>query len=81
LILTAIPLLAAPIDCVLENVKLTGRGGKKLRLSLSFLMTALLFLYVPARLCLIAQALALLRNQPASAYAAVDWTKYIPHLF
>ena len=35
----------------------------------------------PARLSLIAQALALLRNQPSIALVVVDWTKYVPHLF
>jgi len=44
-------------------------------------MTVLLFLYVPARLSLITQALALLRNQPETAFIAVEWTKYILHLF
>jgi len=44
-------------------------------------MTILLFIYVLARLSLIGQALALLRHQPESAFLAVDWTKYIPHIF
>jgi len=79
LVLTAIPLVVAPIDCALENLK--DIFGKKSRLAFAILMTALLFLYVPARMSLIFQALALLRDQPASAYVAVDWTKYIPHLF
>ncbi len=81
LVLTAIPLVAAPIDWIVENVELDDKFRKKLRLALEIFMTALLFLYVPARLSLIAQALALLRDQPATAYVAVDWTKYIPHLF
>ena len=81
LVLTIVPLVAAPIDYILENVNLKGRVGEKLRLLLDLVMTALLFVYVPARLSLIAQALALLRDQPAAAYVAVDWTKYIPHLF
>lgn len=81
LTLTAIPLVVAPIDCVLENFKLNGTVGKRFRLVLAIFMTTLLFVYVPARLCLIAQALALLRDQPASAYVTVNWTKYIPHLF
>ena len=50
-------------------------------LVLDLIMTIFLFIYVPARLSLIAQALALLRSQPASALTAVDWTKYVPHLF
>jgi hypothetical protein len=80
--LTAIPLIAAPIDCVLENIELEGRFSKKLRTALDIFMTVLLFAYVPARLCLIALALASLRDldQPPSAFVAVDWTQYIPHL-
>ena len=78
-VLTAIPLVAAPIDYILENVQLDSK--KAMRLALDILMTVLLFVYVPARLSLIAQALALLRNQPATAHVAVDWTKYIPGLF
>ncbi len=80
LVLTAIPLIAAPIDWMLENIKLEGKFSKKLRTALDIFMTGLLFVYVPARLCLIAQALALLRDQPPTAFVAVDWTQYIPHL-
>jgi len=46
---------------------------------LDFIMTMLLFVYVLARLALIAQALALLRRQPPSSFLAVDWTRFIPH--
>jgi hypothetical protein len=81
LVLTVIPVVAAPMDYILENIDLKGRVGKKLRLLLGVSMTALFFLYVPSRLSLIVQALVLLRDQPAAAYIAVDWTKYIPHLF
>ena len=57
LAITVIPLIAAPIDYILENF----RGfGKWPRLALDLIMTILLFVYVPARLSLIAQALALL---------------------
>ena len=80
-VLTSIPVAVAPIDCILENVKLDSGFRKKVRLALDIFMTTLLFVYVPARLSLIAQALALLRDQPATAYIAVDWTKCIPHLF
>ena len=47
-------------------------------LILDLVMTIFLFVFVPA---LIAQVLVLLRSQPASAFTAVDWTKYVPHLF
>jgi len=50
-------------------------------LTLDLIMTILLFAYVLTRLSLIAQALALLRNQPSSAFVTVDWTEYVPHLF
>lgn len=45
-----------------------------------FIMTCLLFVYVPARISLIGQALALLRKQPPSAFLEINWTKYIPHI-
>ena len=80
-VLTVIPFVAAPIDYILENVKLDSGFSKKVRLALDNFMTIILFAYVPARLSLIAQALALLREQPPAAFVAVDWTKYIPHLF
>ena len=52
---------------------------KVLIYNLDFIMTMLLFVYVVARLSLIAQALALLRKQPPSSFLAVDWARYIPH--
>ena len=87
LAIAAIPLIVAPIDFLLAT-RLRSRGinscpalEKVALLTLDLVMTILLFVYVPARLSLIAQALALLRSQPASALTAVDWTKYVPHLF
>ena len=90
LAITTIPFAVAPIDCLLENAEapfpkyllaLDGRFGKRARYGLDFIMTILLFIYVPARLFLVAQAFALLRDQPTKALLIVDWTKYIPHLF
>jgi len=81
LAITAIPVIVAPIDFVLENFELRKGPGRIVRFVLDLVMTVLLFMYVPARLSLIAQALALLRNQPQSAFLAVDWTTYIPHIF
>ena len=81
LAITAIPIIVAPIDFVLENYKLNEEFKTVVRLVLDLFMTILLFFYVPARLSLIAQAFALLRDQPSTAFIAVDWTKYIPHIF
>jgi hypothetical protein len=87
LAITAIPLIVAPIDFLLairlhtRNIKSCGKLEQITLLTLDLVMTVLLFIYVPARLSLIAQALALLRSQPPSALTAVDWTKYLPHLF
>ena len=87
LAITIIPLIVAPIDFLLaaflhnRDAKSYGIIGQVGLLTLDLIMTILLFVYVPARLFLIAQALALLRSQPASALSAVDWTKYVPHLF
>jgi len=81
LAITAIPLIVAPIDYILENYKLDKGFLKVVRLTLDLIMTILLFIYVPARLTLIGQAFALLRKQPQDAFLAVDWNQYIPHLF
>ncbi len=81
LAITVIPFIVAPIDYILENFELNKGFGKVIRLVLDLIMTILLFVYVPARLSLIAQALALMREQPQAAYIAVDWTQYIPHIF
>ena len=87
LAIAAIPLIAAPIDLLLatrlriRDINSCPTTEKVTLLILDLVMTLLLFVYVPARLSLIAQALALLRSQPPSALAAVDWTKYLPHLF
>ena len=85
--ITAIPLIVAPIDFILatrlriRDIDSCATLERLALLVLDLVMTILLFVYVPARLSLIAQALALLRSQPAGALTAVDWTKYVPHLF
>ena len=76
--ITIIPFIVAPIDYILENFELNKEFGRVVRLVPKPVMSILLFIYVPARLSLIAQALALLRNQPQTAFLAVD---YIPHVF
>ena len=87
LAITAIPLIVSPTDFLLaarlriRDINSCPTFEKAALLFLDLVMTILLFIYVPARLSLIAQALALLRSQPASALTAVDWTKYFPHLF
>ena len=69
-------LIVAPIP--FRNFELNRGFAKVVRLVLDLVMT---FIYVPARLSLIAQAVALLRNQPQTAFIAVDWAQYIPHIF
>jgi hypothetical protein len=64
-----------------RNRKSCGKLERIAILTLDLVMTILLFIYVPARLSLIAQALGLLRSPPPSALTAVHWTKYLPHLF
>ena len=83
LAITLIPLIVAPIDFFLATRDINTCQGLERRalLVLDLIMTILLFIYVPARLSLIVQALVLLRNQPPTALVAVDWTKYVPHLF
>jgi len=83
LAITVIPLIVAPIDFLLatRDIRSCQKFERKVLLILDFIMTILLFFYVAARLSLLAQALVLLRNQPSSALVAVNWTKYVPHLF
>lgn len=81
--ITVIPFIVAPIDFILTNRNLDncGTAERTVLLLLDLVMTILLFIYVPARLSLLTQAVALLRHQPAEALLAVDWTRYIPHVF
>ena len=87
LAIAVIPLIVAPIDFLLasrlgtRDLKSCETVEKVVLLSVDFVMTFLLFIYVPARLSLIAQALALLRTQPVDALVSVDWTRYLPHFF
>lgn len=84
--ITVIPLVVAPIDYFMatrlgtRDINSCPTFEKVALLILDLVMTVLLFVYVPVRLSIIAQAFALMRNQPASAFTAVDWTKYIPRL-
>ena len=86
LTITIIPLIVAPIDFLLatrlhdRDIKSCRIPERLLLLTLDLIMTILLFIYVPSRLSLIAQAPALLRSLPPDALTAIDWTKYVPHL-
>jgi len=84
LMITGIPFIVAPIDFIITNRGLITREAKGferfLRGVLIFLLVSLLFIYVPARLSLLSQAVALLRKQPPSAFYVVEWTKFIPHI-
>jgi hypothetical protein len=83
LLITLIPVIVAPIDYFLANIKEEPKRSRLASVALSSLdlaMTILLFAYVPARLSLIAQAFALLRIQPLSTFIPVNWTTYIPHI-
>ena len=88
LAITVIPLIVAPIDLLLaarlriHDIKSCKTFERTALLALDLIMTILLFIYVPARLCLIALALASLRTyQLSTAHFAIDWTQYVPHLF
>jgi hypothetical protein len=39
------------------------------------------FMYVTTRFIIVGQAIAFLTHQPPSAFTAVDWSKFYPHLF
>jgi hypothetical protein len=77
IVITSIPLIVAPIDFFIARDVCSPWLP---RTFLVFVMTFLLCIYVPARLSLIGQAIALLRHQPPSAFACVEWSKFIPHV-
>jgi len=79
LAITVIPFIVALIDFFLFNIN-ENSTRRSIQMILEATMTTLLFIYVPSRLSLIAQALALLRNQPPDAFVALNWTKYLPHV-
>lgn len=78
------------IPCLLFCILFTVKGLLKL-LKISFRhaernfagFASILFVlvYVAARLVILAQGVALLRHQPPSAFTAVDWSKFYPHIF
>jgi len=45
-----------------------------------FLAGAGLVAYMLARLLLLTQAIMLLRKQPESAFYAINWTNFLPHI-
>lgn len=81
LAVTAIPFLSFLILSVLKYVLKSqlGSSEKFPRTLLNVIFVISVVAYVAARVFLVAQALALLRNQPPSAFLAVDWTKFVPH--
>ena len=65
-----------------DNPSQAGRANmmQKIAVVAHVVISAVLLLaYILARLLLIVQALVLLREQPASAFQTVDWTKFVPH--
>ena len=73
LAVTIIPFLSLLILTILKSI-----------FKLPRTLAAVIFLisviaYVVAKIFLVAQAAALLRNLPPSAFLAVDWTKFVPH--
>jgi len=74
LAITIIPLMVGIVDFILStrDMRPFGKVKRITFLMLDLMMTMLLLLiYAPARLSLIVQALALLRNQPSSAFVTV----------
>jgi len=71
LAVTIIPFLSFAIPAILKSIPKSQR-------TVIFVISVVA--YVAARVFLVAQALALLRNQTPSAFLAVDWTKFVPHV-
>jgi len=79
LTLAIMPLWAAASAILLVVFSRGGRLEPRMTVSYSHFLVAAFFLYVVARLCILVLALELLRNQPTTAYLAVDWIKFLPH--
>ena len=82
-LITAIPLIVAPIDFLLDtrDIKSCATWEKVILLILDLVMTFLLCIYLPARLTIIALAFNLMWTQPPSAFTAIDWSIYLPRIF
>ena len=73
-----LPLLVFPLEWISDffrHGRLTGLGAI-LSLIAGFLQ---LSFYVLARLTLLMEAVVLLRQQPATAFQAINWSTFIPH--
>jgi len=85
LLITVIPLVAGLVLSLnhhwgqLRSHDQRGEESKALKMLL-YPAFILLVVYVLARLSLLIQALVLLRKQPTSAYVAVDWSRFLPHI-
>jgi len=81
----SVVITVAPIPLILGyawNTRMSATSDEKTFTHKFFerLLSALLTLYLLARLMLLYFAIALLRKQPESAYIAVDWSRFLPHL-
>ena len=85
LAVTIIPIAAVPfalvvfriIQPLLAIVKVSVDGGGLLP---GFIFFISMLAYASSRLVLLVLAVALLRHLPPSAYIALDWTKFYPHI-
>ena len=78
LAVTIIPIaaLALIFIIVLSFLAIFKSANEDILVLLTF---ALLLVYASARLVLLGQALALLRDLPPNTFIALDWTKFYPH--
>lgn len=84
LLITVIPLVSGLVWALnharrIQSQEQRDRQSEVLK-TLLYPALVLLVVYVLARLSLLVQALVLLRKQPASAYVAVDWSRFLPHI-
>jgi len=72
--------------CIRSAERSGGNGGGGGRMDTAidvmviFLIGLLLIPYISARILLLTQAIVLLRKQPESAFYAIVWSKFLPHV-
>ncbi|SRR5260221_5879628 len=83
IIVAAVPLILFVIVILISVAfNLLGREDEEAKWKiLSYSSLPFLLLYVAARVVILGGAIALLRHQPPSAFAVVDWSGFYPHIF
>jgi len=83
IIVAAVPFILFVIFIIISvSFKLLGREDEETKWKiLSYSSLPFLLVYVAARVVILGGAIALLRHQPPSAFAVVNWSGFYPHIF